>query len=317
MIIQNMSAKQIQSVGPIKHRVSYFEALFFLLPFLCTPLVVSAEGLSRDYSLTNAPIAEIKKMAEQGKLSAQLELGARYLNGEGGVEKSDEEAFKWLWNPAQNGHVKSQYFIGRFYYYGLGVPKNMSLGLEWLRKAAEQGHESAMGEVLLHSTSDTEKVKFACKLAAKYPEESKGAQHPFREVNPLGSTVNYSEAIKWIRMVAEKGNAECQFILGCYYVNGYGVDKDNATGMMWFRKAAEQGHVSSYFHLGRGCFLGVGLPKDYIEAYKWTNLAAAGGDEQCADIRNELERLLTPAQIDEAQRRSSAFVPRKPSKRTD
>ncbi len=47
--------------------------------------------------------------------------------------------------------------------------------------------------------------------------------------------------------------------------------------------------------------LGTGVPKDYVEAYKWGNLAAANGNEDGAELRDNLAKIMTPSQIEKAQ----------------
>ena len=72
------------------------------------------------------------------------------------------------------------------------------------------------------------------------------------------------------------------------------------------RTAADQGDSGSNFILGVMYDQGQGVPQDYVEAHRWTNLAAAratGDDrEQIAEFRDSLAKLMTPAQLAEAQR---------------
>jgi hypothetical protein len=57
---------------------------------------------------------------------------------------------------------------------------------------------------------------------------------------------------------------------------------------------------------------GQGLPKDFVEAYKWYALAAAQGNTNAQINRDNLLRLLTPAQIAEGQRRAATPTSHKP-----
>ena len=56
---------------------------------------------------------------------------------------------------------------------------------------------------------------------------------------------NYTEAVKWFRKAAERGDADAQFMLGTFYENGEGVPQDYAEAVKWLRKAAEQGHAEA------------------------------------------------------------------------
>jgi len=46
-------------------------------------------------------------------------------------------------NIANEGYAEAQYFLGDCYIDGLGVKKDLTKAAEWLRKAAEQGHDKA------------------------------------------------------------------------------------------------------------------------------------------------------------------------------
>jgi TPR repeat protein len=45
-----------------------------------------------------------------------------------------------LLKAAELGEPKAQYFLGRMYLEGDGVPEDRANGATWLRKALEQGH---------------------------------------------------------------------------------------------------------------------------------------------------------------------------------
>lgn len=50
-----------------------------------------------------------------------------------------------------------------------------------------------------------------------------------------------SEAVKWWRKSAERGNVRAQYNLGCCYSEGDGVEKDKDEAVKWYLKAAQQG----------------------------------------------------------------------------
>lgn len=75
--------------------------------------------------------------------------------------------------------------------------------------------------------------------------------------------------------------------------------------------AADQGHAPAQLSLGFCYDKGEGVPKNDVEAYKWFNLAAAQGLKHAAGYRDQTAAHMTPDQIAEAQRLSSAFVLRK------
>ncbi len=123
-----------------------------------------------------------------------------------------------------------------------------------------------------------------------------------------------AEAVKWYRRAALQGHPAAQHMLALSYEYGTGVARNMAESLKWLRRAAEQGYAYSQYRLGQmyespGRF-GVTLAQDLIEAHKWYNLSAAGGDPAGERARTELETKMTPAQIDEAQRRAGAWKPK-------
>ena len=125
-----------------------------------------------------------------------------------------------------------------------------------------------------------------------------------------GTPQDYAEGVRLFRKAAEQGYAEAQFNLGLMYNQGLGMPQDYAEAVRWFRKAAEQGNAKAQFILGVRYHQGQGTPQDYAEAYKWYNLAASQGEAGASAYRDKLALSMTPEQIAEGHRRSSAFVPR-------
>lgn len=86
--------------------------------------------------------------------------------------------------------------------------------------------------------------------------------------NGLGVVQSYSEAIKWYRNSAEQGYASAQNDLGWMYKNGYGVNQSYAEAVKWFKKSAEQENCYAYNNLGDMYMEGEGVNQDYDEAFK-------------------------------------------------
>lgn len=122
---------------------------------------------------------------------------------------------------------------------------------------------------------------------------------------------NPAKAFVLREFCAQIGDAANQVALGVALWEGNGTSKDQAKAVVWFKKAAQQGNAYGQFDAGLCYEKGEGIPRDYVEAYKWYNLSAAQGHEAARKSRDNLSLWMTPDQIAEAQRRSSAFVARK------
>ena len=110
---------------------------------------------------------------------------------------------------------------------------------------------------------------------------------------------------------AEQGDAEAQSVLGLMYSLGLGVPQDSQEAVKWYRRAAEQGYAHGQFSLGVMYYFGEGVPKDHILSYKWLNLSAAQGNKNAAELRDVLATEIKPSQIQEAQKLSREFKPKK------
>jgi TPR repeat protein len=87
----------------------------------------------------------------------------------------------------------------------------------------------------------------------------------------------YAKAAEFWRPLAEKGDAAAQYLLGTLYVEGKGVDRDDATAFMWFQRAANQGDARAQYNLGASYAEGAGVQKSVVEAAKWFQRAANQG----------------------------------------
>src|SRR4030067_3172285 len=119
------------------------------------------------------------------------------------------------------------------------------------------------------------------------------------------NTGDYEQAAKLYRPLAEKGNAEAQYVLGMMYRAGRGVERDNKEARKWYQLAAEQGHPIAQFYLGWMYAHGKSVPQDYVKSYMWINIAIVNtsGEARKEFIvdRDSLAKSMTADQIAKAQ----------------
>ena len=140
---------------------------------------------------------------------------------------------------------------------------------------------------------------------AKAKQGDAGAQFTLAVCYYQGDGVekDFVEAVKWFRKAAAQGDAAAQYNLGVCYANGTGVEKDFVEAVKWYRKAAEQGHAFAQSNLGVCYANGYGVEKDYAEAYAWWNLASKT-NKDAAKYRDNLEKMMSPQQVADAQKRT-------------
>ena len=125
-----------------------------------------------------------------------------------------------------------------------------------------------------------------------------------------GVPQNYGQAKEWFEMAAKQGHAGAQVNLGTLYLHGHGAPQSAQMALFWFRGAAEQGDALAFAKLGLMYAQGRGVLQDYIQAHMWYNLSAAHGEQRAAEARDALAKLMTPAQIAEAQRLAHEWKPK-------
>lgn len=84
----------------------------------------------------------------------------------------------------------------------------------------------------------------------------------------------YKDAFGYYKLAAEQGCAYAQLRLGICYINGRGVEKNDAKALQWYLDAAKQGETTAQLYLGGCYYTGKGVKEDYFEAVKWWRKAA-------------------------------------------
>ena len=96
-------------------------------------------GVPKD---ANEALNWYRKAAEQGEPQAQWSVGADfYFKGD------YAEAVKWFEKSAAQNYSGGQLMLGMCYFLGQGVDQDKTIGYDLVRKAAEQGNESAIQEL--------------------------------------------------------------------------------------------------------------------------------------------------------------------------
>jgi len=274
-----------------------------------------------------------RRAAKAGDAKAQVALGFKFIEGQGVAINSDEGE-RWARRgvsalealitkePSNEARIRilavaiyGTWFGDHFFHEGHLSPKEAAKAIYWYEKAAQHGTgaialdaQSKLG--FIHET-ETKNYAEAVKWYRMAVEAgSAPAQRTLGNLyfNGLGVAQSSTEALKWYLLAAQGGDPDAETLIGHIYEDGSGVAQDYAEAARWYRSASEQGEAYAQGHLAYLCLEGLGVPRDYVEAYKWANLAAAQGIDAACDGRELASRFMTPDQIAEAERRSSAFV---------
>lgn len=203
-----------------------------------------------------AALTACTRDAQSGDVSAQRNLGAMYLQGNG-VPRDPTQAFAWFKKAADGGSRDGAYQLALMYEAGRGVPRDATQSTAWYKQAA-----------LLGDVDSQVKVGMAYE-------------------NGTGVDANMDQAVLWYRKAAEQGSAWAQNRLGWLFGMGKGVDRDDAQAMKFFRAAADQGDPQAEFNVGFMYANGRGVAQNDSAAVSWFRKAAAQG---WADAKRELKR---------------------------
>ena len=90
----------------------------------------------------------------------------------------------------------------------------------------------------------------------------------------------------------------------------YHFSRDYATALRLWLPLAEQGDAGVQVNVGGMYDKGQGVTQDNIAAHMWFNLATAPGDEISRQERDRVAKMMTSAQIAEAQRLAREWKPK-------
>lgn len=235
----------------------------------------------------------IKSAAVNNDAVAQRNLGYLYRDGIG-VDKNNEEAFRWFYKAAEQGDAIAQNNVGVFYENGIGIEIDVNKALIWYEKSAEQGNDYGqvnLGKFYLYGIAVEKNFEKAVSFF-EYSASKNNAEAEFYlgrcYANGEGVSIDFVKANILYSKSASKGFAKAKNNLGVSYLNGNGVDKNLKLAIDWFRKAAEAGDARGQVNLGYMYATGQGIGIDYIEAAKWFKKAEAQG---LADATTSLKNI--------------------------
>ncbi len=254
--------KKEKTIIPIRlDETEYEDSIDFLLTLIdFIPYNPQQPSASIDRLITSLAAHGCERRGSEATTSTHTQPGMSpeelFLLGEVHYDNEEyEQAVKYYYKAAKQGHTDAQCRLGSCYYYGIGIPQDYQQAFYWYRKAADQGYAPGLyylgfcytHDDLIH-LDDQQVLKWYREAAEQgyAPAQSSLGKH---YLNGWGAQQDYYEAVKWYRKAAEQGYAPAQYDLGYCYENGRGVLPNREEALRWYRKAAEQGHQNAIKHL--------------------------------------------------------------------
>ena len=248
--------------------------------------------VGQDYS---EAVRWYKKGVEIGYRESFTNMGFCYYLGKG-VMESNIFAYEWFEKGYNLGDGYAARMISRMYAKGhvceLSFDSNYDSkkSLEWIKKSAELGCVSGQVELAdiyyngQGTSKDDEKAKKWYKEASDNGDDYSCTQLGIIYLEEK----NYSEAVKYFKIAAERGYPEAQHRLGCRYDKGQGVKEDKAEAFKWFKMAANKGNMKAQAMVGQYYFVGTGVKQDMITAKEWAEKSAKQGWNYGKDLLKEI-----------------------------
>ena len=232
--------------------------------------------MEENKTISQEELEQLKRDAEQSDAEAQFQLGEYYYKGE---KRDYGRALAWYLKAAEAGHLSAQKRAAEMYQSGKKIGKNVDEAARWWTLAAEQGDAEAqflLGEH--YSTGRRHEYGRALeyyKLAAEQGCVAAKRQIGYLYMREKKLGRDTDEAVKWMTIAAEEGDAEAQYNMGrfCY------IDGDYKRALAYLIQAGESGHAMAQCNVGVMYMSGTIVKKDINEAIKWLALAAEQREE--------------------------------------
>lgn len=238
-----------------------------------------------------ARVEELEKLttqAQPGDPKVEPDPEARYKLGcwyaEGWIVPRDPaEAFRWYEKAAALDHAEARYAVGICYEEGQGVGSDMVQAAKAYYKAAKLGHEGAKKRLL--------------KALECLGDETVKKEFTPRELGRLGLDLSdakdYNQAVKWLSMATEQGDAEAEKRLGEHHRDGLGMARDLVKALEYLSDDEMAENCT-----GQDCFaLGQHFEREqsYDRAEDWYSKAAEKdcekGETALEELRQKRERI--------------------------
>lgn len=167
-------------------------------------------------------------------------------NIEGNIDYN--EAVYWYKKSAELGYRPAYYQLGDCYKYGLGVKADSEKSQEYYIEAFLAGDEDAIEAI------DSDLI--------------------YKKGYSIYRQKKYAESLRYLKIAAELGNVEANYLLGCFYDFGYGVKINYEKAYDYYLFAAENGHVHAQYDLGFAFRYARGVERNLEKAIYWFKKSA-------------------------------------------
>jgi len=281
----------------------FFRSVAFMasLPIIC--LGQTSSPLSQYPNYANV---DLLSLAQKRDATAQYLLATKILAHDPSPGEI-ESGIKWLRASAAQNKPEAQFYLGYLYEKGKFVPLDYALAFQNYRAAALMHYgpaENNLASLYQHGQG----VPRNSAQAFQWYLASAQDGDPTGQINLAtlyyrgeGISQDYEETVRWLRASAEAGCSHAQNNLAYFYFYGVVVQRDYVEAARLLQMAAQQNLARAQTNLANLYSHGQGVSQDYVAAFEWYSRAVAGGDKSAARSRENLARVMTKKQLDQAK----------------
>lgn len=239
----------------------------------------------------------LKRAAELGDAASQYKYGYLVLTGE--IESVDpKECVTWFKKAALQGLPDAQYYLGVCYIDNrdgrYDILQDFSLGIKWIRKAAQQGYEDAINVLDAFGVEEEMSTNARTKAFFDALDDPQGsgemafekmkrcfdfndpyAQFIFGVMKYRGAYIEQEpdEGLRLVKLSADQGFVDAITMLGLFLNEEQKYEEANA----YHKRATELGDPFGMHNLGNAYFYGRGMTPDGEKAFLlWEQAAHLG-----------------------------------------
>lgn len=231
------------------------------------------------------------RSAAHGNIEACYTAGMAMLNGRG-APRDETAGFEFLRMAMAAGYMKATYAVAGCYLKGTGVKKNISKAFEIHKSLADLGFAKSLlyvGECYYLGENVPQDYAEAIRLfteGSKY--DNAICEYYLGECYSKGKGVQPDEvtALKWYKKAADHGHIISRDIVNDSKNRAL---LEDATPFATFEKSARSGNAQSMYIVGRYYEDGIGIERDLNKAKEWYQKAKKRGNSAAKRALEALE----------------------------
>lgn len=222
---------------------------------------------------------ELSDQSNDNEANAYYYMGRIYYHGLG-VEKDLEKSFQLFKLSAGQGQSEAQSQLGQMYW----AQQDHDLALALFEKAANQGNPIAQIKLAVYyfegsiSTPDPKKAAFWLMKAVNNSKNIVQINRQGSSCQDIKDSPNYIGDLHWMQISDSQRCSQAQYEMGLCHLYGRGAEKNPKQAIDWLEKAINNnGNPAALYTLGLMHMKGLGIEVNSNTAFEYSMKSAQQG----------------------------------------